>query len=223
MFYVWFTLWLLAISDPQVSRPTFFLPLMFAITIRSGYLNRGLGIMNWPTVLLAGIMTVAWATPSWASGANMGLRILVWSALLIHLAEALAEFRVQKWVQLSFTLHYWSRVAALVGPRRTENVQCLVRRFKSESFVGKLWMVLGTATNVVAELASLRNQLVIVLRSKGSVPADLGWWEGRSERKVFGWLPYKTVADCVLLFLLLLPVLGSAGVFMPKVHDLLGR
>lgn len=218
IFVLWFTGWAIVAH----SALAFVLP-SAGLVVRAAYTNRSLTLIRWYTTVAASLMfifnlfipenTIQYCT-------ILSLRVLIFSALMIHILEGAPNVTIERLPKIGFAFHYVLRVMNIVKVRQSDLWYAFKISWQRTSWDNKHGLILGAFVNSMLEFIILIKQIWMIVYARGGVPDNLLWKQRAIKKYFLGILPYSLIGDFFLFMVLVTSAFANKNDFLPNsFHD----
>jgi len=214
IFVLWFTGWAIVAH----SALAFVLP-SAGLVVRAAYTNRSLTLVRWYTTVAASLMfifnlfvpenNIQYCT-------ILSLRVLIFSALMIHILEGAPNVTIERLPKFGFAFHYVLRVMNIVKVRQGDLWYAFKISWQRTKWDNKHGLILGAFVNSMLEFIILIKQIWMIVYARGGLPNNLLWKQRTPKRYLLGVLPYSLIGDFILLAILMTSALADASELLPR-------
>lgn len=186
--------------------------------LRSAYKKRSISLFKKEAIIFAIILLIInmiVAEKNFDENLSLSLRILLFSALFIHIIDGIEDISFKKIPQLEFSIYYGIRLLSLIMPRQRDMWYVLKARYKTEKNEEKLKMLYMTFVNFFIEIILLNKQLNMLMFERGGMPETNEWRIRKRSKNIMGLIPMSFLGDLLLLFIIFIPLFFSIEFLYP--------
>ena len=189
------------------------------LLVRASYLGRSIAIVKPRVVLSAAALALLSALAVKDQLLRMyhggllempplllGIRIILFSALMLHVTEDLRFNPIRRPAFISMVYHLTTRCWAIVLVRCSDTVFYARCRYREKvSLLEKLSIFVGTFVNILIELSKITKVIWTIAASRGGWPKDQRWMSnGVTHSRAFLGLNCRQLGDLILATLMIM-------------------
>lgn len=225
MIFITFIILLAILAD---SVWCFVIPII-SLFLRAAYKETNLNLIRFAPLVF---VTLIFTANIFLSGKSLNeniifsIRILIFSALLIHIINNLAKKDLASSKGIYFYIYMGMRMFSIIIERLSDTWHILTIRWKQTKFTKKPKLLLYTFSNFVLEMVSVDKQINLVNYEKGGLTNTLPSKDYSYKKAIV--IPlgvskkisisYSTIGDLACLLIILLPstTIFNKNLFLPE-------